>query len=193
MAAPGPRQKKRARRDARLAIGVRHSPAPGRHRSARPRPLLRPVPGIAARQRGARGHEARHRLSCMAAPPAPARHRRAHHSPGVHLGRCARLAPHYHVLPVHNEILGASAIAALHTRIHARLAAARRDFGLREPDQHRQPDPAPGPGRLLPDRRHPRPRPLTRVQQGHQRSGRHPLDTRPPCCHPRPRCRSRAD
>ncbi len=43
--------------------------------------------------------------------------------------------PHYHVLLVHNEILGASTIAALHAHIHARLAAACRDFGLREPDQ----------------------------------------------------------
>jgi len=45
--------------------------------------------------------------------------------------------PHYHVLLVHNEDLGASAIAALHGHIHSRLAANCRDFGLRQPDQLR--------------------------------------------------------
>ena len=43
--------------------------------------------------------------------------------------------PHYHVLLVHKEDLGAEAIAAMHARIHSRLAASCGDHGLREPDQ----------------------------------------------------------
>lgn len=43
--------------------------------------------------------------------------------------------PHHHVLLVHDQNLDAAAIAALHTHIHARLAASCRDHGLREPGQ----------------------------------------------------------
>jgi hypothetical protein len=43
--------------------------------------------------------------------------------------------PHYRVLLVHDQDLGAAAIAALHAHIHARLAIACRDQGLRAPDQ----------------------------------------------------------
>ncbi len=43
--------------------------------------------------------------------------------------------PHYHVLLVHDQDLGAAAITALHGHIHARLAVACRDHGLRQPDQ----------------------------------------------------------
>jgi hypothetical protein len=43
--------------------------------------------------------------------------------------------PHYHVLLVHDQDLGAAAIAALHAHIHSRLAAACREHGLRQPDQ----------------------------------------------------------
>ncbi len=42
--------------------------------------------------------------------------------------------PHYHVLLAHERNLEASAIAALHARIHSRLAASCRHHGLREPD-----------------------------------------------------------
>ena len=43
--------------------------------------------------------------------------------------------PHYHVLLVHDQDLGAAAIAALHAYIHSRLVAACSDHGLREPGQ----------------------------------------------------------
>ena len=43
--------------------------------------------------------------------------------------------PHYHVLLIHDQDLDAAAITALHGHIHARLAAACRDHGLRQPDQ----------------------------------------------------------
>jgi hypothetical protein len=43
--------------------------------------------------------------------------------------------PHYHVLLVHDQDLDAAAIAALYAHIHLRLAAACRDFGLRQPNQ----------------------------------------------------------
>jgi hypothetical protein len=43
--------------------------------------------------------------------------------------------PHYHVLVVHDQDLGAAAIAQLHAHIHSRLAASCRDHGLRQPDQ----------------------------------------------------------
>jgi hypothetical protein len=43
--------------------------------------------------------------------------------------------PHYHVLLVHDQDLGAAAIAALHGHIHSRLAGACRDAGPRQPDQ----------------------------------------------------------
>ena len=43
--------------------------------------------------------------------------------------------PHYHVLLVHEQNLGAAATAALKAHIHARLAPSCRDFGLRQPDQ----------------------------------------------------------
>jgi hypothetical protein len=43
--------------------------------------------------------------------------------------------PHYHVLLVHDQDLGAAAIAQLHAHIHSRLAAACGDHGLRQPDQ----------------------------------------------------------
>ena len=43
--------------------------------------------------------------------------------------------PHYHVLIVHNESLGAAAITALHAHIHSRLAASCRAHSLRQPDQ----------------------------------------------------------
>jgi Replication protein len=43
--------------------------------------------------------------------------------------------PHYHVLLVHDQDLGAAAIAALHAHIHSRLARACAEAGLRAPDQ----------------------------------------------------------
>jgi Replication protein len=43
--------------------------------------------------------------------------------------------PHHHVLLVHDQDLGAAAIAALHAHIHSRLAAACHDAGLRQPGQ----------------------------------------------------------
>jgi hypothetical protein len=43
--------------------------------------------------------------------------------------------PHHHVLLVHDQDLGADAIAALHAHIHSRLAAVCRAAGLRQPDQ----------------------------------------------------------
>jgi hypothetical protein len=43
--------------------------------------------------------------------------------------------PHHHVLLVHDQDLGASAIVQLHCHIQPRLAASCRDFGLRRPDQ----------------------------------------------------------
>jgi hypothetical protein len=43
--------------------------------------------------------------------------------------------PHYHVLMVHDQDLDAAAIAQLHAHIHSRLAASRRNYGLRPPDQ----------------------------------------------------------
>jgi hypothetical protein len=43
--------------------------------------------------------------------------------------------PHYHVLLVHDQDLGAAAIAALHAHIHSRLAASCRDYAFRQPDQ----------------------------------------------------------
>jgi hypothetical protein len=43
--------------------------------------------------------------------------------------------PHYHVLLVHDHGLDVAAITALHAHIHSRLAAACRDYGLRQPDQ----------------------------------------------------------
>lgn len=43
--------------------------------------------------------------------------------------------PHYHVLLLHDQELDANAIAALHTHIHSRLAAACRYHILRQPDQ----------------------------------------------------------
>jgi hypothetical protein len=43
--------------------------------------------------------------------------------------------PHYHVLVVHRQDLGAAAIAQLHAHIHSRLAVGCGDHGLREPDQ----------------------------------------------------------
>ena len=43
--------------------------------------------------------------------------------------------PHYHVLLVHDQDLGAAAIAAVHAHIHSRLTVRCRDGGLRAPDQ----------------------------------------------------------
>lgn len=43
--------------------------------------------------------------------------------------------PHYHVLLIHDQDLGAAAIAALHAHVHSRLAASCHEHGLREPDQ----------------------------------------------------------
>ena len=43
--------------------------------------------------------------------------------------------PHYHVLLVHDQDLGAADITQLHGHIQSRLAAACRDAGLRQPDQ----------------------------------------------------------
>jgi replication protein len=43
--------------------------------------------------------------------------------------------PHYHVLLVHDQDLGAAAIAALHAHLHSRLAASCHDHRLRRPDQ----------------------------------------------------------
>jgi hypothetical protein len=43
--------------------------------------------------------------------------------------------PHYHVLIIHDQDLGAAAITALHGHIHSRLGASCRSFGLRKPDQ----------------------------------------------------------
>lgn len=49
-------------------------------------------------------------------------------------GEDHRWHPHYHILLVHDQDLDAGAIARVHAHIHSRLAAACRDFGLREPD-----------------------------------------------------------
>jgi hypothetical protein len=43
--------------------------------------------------------------------------------------------PHHHVLLVHDQDLGAAAIAQLHAHIHGRLAAACARHGLGQPDQ----------------------------------------------------------
>jgi Replication protein len=43
--------------------------------------------------------------------------------------------PHYHVLLIHDQDLGAAAIAEMHAHIHARLAASCRTHGLRPPSQ----------------------------------------------------------
>src|SRR5258706_1039804 len=49
-------------------------------------------------------------------------------------GEDHRWHPHNHILLVHDQDLDAGAIARVHAHIHSRLAAACRDFGLREPD-----------------------------------------------------------